>query len=123
MSENFLSYYSNLKNWVPAIPVELCKLLVNRARRDIYDSRLWSFLIVESQLTSPPLVSAGSATFTQYANTVTGDAVASAAWTGLSSPFITFRQIRQSGGPIYNITAADFTVPAAVVLTLYRPYQ
>jgi hypothetical protein len=123
MSENFLSYYSNLKNWVPFIPVELCKLLVNRARRDIYSSRLWSFLIVESQLTSPPLISAGSATFTQYGSTVTGDAVASAAWTGLSNPLLTQRQLRQSGGPIYNIIAADFTVPAAVVLTLDRPYQ
>jgi hypothetical protein len=123
MSENFLSYYSNLKNWVPFIPVELCKLLVNRARRDIYSSRLWSFLIVESQLTSPPLISAGSATFTQYGSTVTGDAIASAAWTGLSNPLLTQRQLRQSGGPIYNIIAADFTNPAAVVLTLDRPYQ
>jgi len=123
MAENFLSYTNNLKNWVPFIPVELCKLLVNRARRDIYDSRLWSFLVVESQLTSPPLVSAGSATFTQYSNQVTGDATASTAWTGLGNPFITMRQIRQSGGPIYNITAADFTVPAAVVLTIDRMYQ
>ncbi len=123
MAENFLSYYSNLKNWAPFIPVELCKLLVNRARNDIYSSRLWSFLIVESQLTSPPLISAGGATFTQYANTVTGDAVASAAWTGLSNPFITMRQIRQSGGPIYNIIAMNNANPAALVLTLDRPYQ
>lgn len=122
MAENYLSYYSNLKNWVPAIPIELCKILVNRARRDIFDSRLWSFLIVESQLTSPALVSAGGADFTQYSNQVTGDATASAAWTGISNPFITMRQIRQSGGPLYNIIAADFTVPAAVVLTLDRPY-
>jgi hypothetical protein len=33
------------------------------------------------------------------------------------------RQIRQSSGPLYNITAADFAVPLAVVLTLDRPYQ
>ena len=121
--ENFLAYYSNLKSWVPKLPVELAKKLVNRARVDIYSARLWSFLIVESQLTSPPLISAGSATFTQYQNTVTGDATASAAWTGLANPIITFRQIRQSSGPIYNIIGADFTNPNAVVLTLDRPYQ
>src|SRR5258708_664716 len=33
------------------------------------------------------------------------------------------RQIRQSTGPLYNIVGANFTVPAAVVLTLDRPYQ
>ena len=66
MAENFLSYYSNLKAWVPKISVELCKFLVNRARRDIYDSRLWSFLIVESQLTSPGLITTGGATFVEY---------------------------------------------------------
>lgn len=123
MAENFLSYYSSLKAWVPFLPVELAKRLVNRARRDIYDSRLWSFLIVQTQITCPAIITAGSVTVTQYSNQVTGDATASAAWTGLSNPVITFRQFRQAGGPLYNIAAADFTVPAAVVLTLDRPYQ
>jgi hypothetical protein len=123
MTDNFLSYYSNLKAFVPKISVELAKVLVNRARRDIYSSRLWSFLIVESQLTTPPLVTAGAATFTQYSTSVVGDAIASAAWTGLANPFITMRQIRMSSGPLYNITSADFTNPVAVVLTLDRPYQ
>lgn len=123
MAENFLSYYSNLKAWVPKISVELCKFLVNRARRDIYDSRLWSFLIVESQLTSPGLITTGGATFVQYSNQVTGDAVASAAWAGLANPVITMRQIRQATGPLYNIVSADFTNPVAAVLTLDRPYQ
>lgn len=120
---SFIDYYSNLKGWVPKLPVEVAKQLINRSRRDIYESRLWSFLIVESQLTSPGLIQAGSCNFTQYSDTVVGDAIASAAWTGLSNPIITMRQIRQAGGPIYNITAADFTNPNAVVLTLDRPYQ
>lgn len=119
----FIDYYSDLMGFVPKLSVELAKKLVNRARADIYGSRLWSFLIVESQLTAPALVNAGSATFTQYSTTVIGDAVASAAWTGLFQPVITLRQIRAGGGPIYSITAADFTDPAAVVLTIDRPYQ
>jgi hypothetical protein len=123
MAETFINYYSNLKSWVPKLSVELAKVLVNRARRDIYSSRLWSFLIVESQLTTPPLITAGAATFTQYSTSVVGDAIASAAWTGLANPLITMRQIRQSGGPIYNITAANFAIPNAVVLTFDRPYQ
>lgn len=123
MAENFQSYYSNLKSWVPKIPLELCKFLVNRARRDIYESRIWSFLLVESQITCPAIINSGGATFTQYSRTVVGDATASAAWTGVANPVITMRQIRQSGGPVYSIVAADFTNPAAVALTLDRPFQ
>ena len=120
---NFLSYVSNLKGWVPKIDYELCKKLVNRARRDIYSSRLWSFLIVQTQITCPGLIATGSASFTQYSNQVVGDAQASAAWYGLSNPVITMRQIRQAGGPLYNLASADFTNLSAVVLTLDRPYQ
>ena len=120
---NFISYVSAAKGWVPKLDFELCKQLVNDARRDIYSSRMWSFLIRQTTFTCPGLIATGSASFTQYSNTVTGDAAASAAWTGLSNPIITQRQIRQAGGPLYNITAFDDTVPTAVVLTLDRPYQ
>ena len=119
----FIDYYSDLMGFIPKLSVELAKKLVNRARTDIYGSRLWSFLVVESQLTAPALINAGGATFTQYSTTVVGDAIASAAWTGLSNPIITLRQIRNGGGPIYSIVAADFTNPFAVALTLDRPYQ
>lgn len=122
-NNNFLSYYSSLKGWVPKLPIELAKDLVNQARRDIYDSRLWSFLIVQTQITCPALIATGSMSFVQYQRTVTADAQASAALTGLSNPVLTMRQLRQGFGPLYNIVAADFSVPTAIVLTLDRPFQ
>jgi hypothetical protein len=120
---NFLSYVSQAKGFVPKVDFELCKQLANDARRDIYSARLWSFLIVETQFTCPAIITAGTASFTQYSKLVTGNVTASLAWTGLANPVLTMRQIRQSGGPLYNITAANFANPSAVVLTLDRPYQ
>ena len=122
-TNSFISFYSNLKGWVPSLPIELAKDLVNQARRDIYDSRLWSFLIVQTQITCPALIATGSVSFIQYSRQITADAAASAALTGLSNPIITMRQIRQGFGPLYNIVAMDDSVPAAIILTIDRPFQ
>lgn len=109
--------------YVPGFPVQLAQNIVQQAWKDIRDSRFWSFLIGQTFLNSPGIITAGSASVTQYSNTVTLDATASAAVTGLSNPLLTLRQFRQSGGAIFNIVSADFTNPAAVVLTLDANYQ
>lgn len=115
--------YSELVGYVPKLPVQLAQTLADQAWKDIRDSRFWSFLIGQTMLEAPAMIDAGYASVTQYSTSVTLDATASAAVTGLSNPLLTLRQFRQSGGTIYNITAADFTVPAAVVLTLDQPFQ
>lgn len=104
------------------MPPGLARILVNRAWRDICDSRLWSFLVEDAQIFTPALLDDGTVSVTQFSSTVTGDATASAAWlpqvlnTGAS--FVK-RQFRVStSGPIYDITAVDVSNPAAIVLTI-----
>jgi hypothetical protein len=119
---SYIELYSELMGFVPKMSVQLSKIIVNRAWKDVRDSRFWSFLIGYTVLEAPGIITAGSVSVIQYATTVTLDATASAAVTGLSNPLLTLRQFRQASGAIYNIIAADFTVPAAVVLTIDQPY-
>lgn len=123
MSTTYRQLYSELSGYVPKLSPQLAQTLVNQAWKDVKDSRLWSFLRGYTMLEAPALIDAGTASVTQYSTSVTLDATASTAVTGLSNPVLTLRQFRQSGGTIYNITAADFTAPAAVVLTLDQPFQ
>src|SRR2546426_4051499 len=108
---------------VPRLSVFLADQLINSAWQDIQTSRRWSFQVAETVLQAPGQITVGAASVTQFSNQVVGNAAASAAWTGLSNPILTLRQFRVPTGPIYNIIAADFSVPAAVVLTLDRDYQ
>ena len=123
MATTYRQFYSDLVGYIPKLPVQLAQNLAQQAWKDIRDSRFWSFLIAQTFLNSPGIITAGTASVTQYSNLVTLDATASAAVTGLSSPVLTLRQFRQSGGAIFNIIAANFTVPTAVVLTLDANYQ
>lgn len=111
-----------LSGQVP-VPFPFCRTLVDRAWRDIQQAVIWSFLWGDYAVPTPQPISSGSATTAIGSTQVTLDADASAAVTGL--PLImalTTRQFRVGMGTIYNIIAADFTAPAAVVLTLDKPY-
>jgi len=119
---SFIDFYSELMGYVPKMSVQLSQTMVNRAWKDVRESRFWSFLIGYTVLEAPGIITAGTANVTQYSLNVTLDATASAAVTGLSNPILTLRQFRQAGGQIFNIVAADFTNPNAVVLTLDQPY-
>jgi hypothetical protein len=109
---------------VPGIDIQFALTLVNRAWVDIQRKFLWSFLWGDASVPTLVPVTAGTVTTVLGSNTVTGDANASAAWaTGFSFVIpITVCQFRVGQGTIYNILAADFTVPTAVVLTLDRQY-
>ena len=119
----FKDFQGFIMGFVPRLSVFLAEQLINAAWRDIQESRRWSFKVAETVLQAPGQITVGAASVTQFSNQVTGNAVASAAWTGLSNPILTLRQFRVPTGPIYNIIAADFTNLAAVVLTLDRDYQ
>lgn len=109
----FVDYWNELKAYTPNLPVNLAKRIVNRARREIYAERPWSFLFAEANITTPTLITAGLMTVTKDSQTVVPDATALAAVTGLTNPIITRRQIRLgepgSAGPIYNISGFDGT--------------
>lgn len=116
------SLASELLGWLPKLPPGLAETLVNRAWRDICDSRLWSFLVEDAQVYSPALLDDGTASVTQFSDQVTLDADASAVVLpevlNTGAPLNT-RQFRVSTtGPIYNITNVNVSNPAAIVLTI-----
>jgi hypothetical protein len=106
------------------VPYPYARSLVNRAWLDVQRAHQWSFLWGECAIPTPSPISAGNATYSLGSPLVTGDALASAAWSAaaLAFPPLTQRQFRVGTGGFYNIIAADFTVPAAAVLTLDRPW-
>jgi len=113
---------SELKGWIAEIDYLLAVKLVNRAWRDIRDSRLWSWLLSEGVFVAPPIISSGTVTATQYSPVITLSAAALTALSGLSNPLLTQRQFRcgPSNGGVYNITALN---PTASTITLDRIYQ
>lgn len=119
---DILSLSSELVGWIPKLPPGLARILVNRAWRDICDSRLWSFLVEDAQVYSPALIEDGTASVVQFSDQVTLDATASAlvlAQALNTGAPMTTRQFRVStSGPIYNITAVDDSTPTAIVLTI-----
>lgn len=111
-----------LSGQVP-VPYPFCRTLINRAWKDVQGRFIWSFLYGQWPIYTPAPISVGTATTTLGSKSVVLDAAASAAVTGLPLVFpLTVRQFRVGQGTIYNIVAADFTVPAAVVLTLDKMY-
>lgn len=124
---SFFTTYQELTGAVAKIPVSYCKTIVNRAVEDIYRKNLWSFQLFEGNWVSPNLINTGTVTVTQGLNTITFDAAASAALVAANGigPFptpLTQRQFRIGEGTIYSITAVDVSTPAAVIITLDRPY-
>jgi hypothetical protein len=123
---SFASMTGEIKGCVPKLPPKFAATLVNRARADVYRKNLWSFLLFESNWTTPNMINAGTVAVTQGQNTITFDAAGSAALIAAlfqpPSP-LTQRQFRVGIGTVYNIWAVNVSTPSAVVLTLDRNYQ
>jgi hypothetical protein len=114
---------SELSELVPAMSRVRAKRLINRAFKIVQDSCLWSFQLGQGGFSTPEITTAGSISATLGGSTITGDSTASTAW--LALPFYwstTLQQIRAQGFSIYSVIAMDATNPAAVVLTLDRPF-
>ena len=113
-----------MRGAVPNYSASLARTHLRNSWTDIRNLKGWSFQVGNTGFATPGLMNAGSATTTLGSATVTGDATASAAWATTSTPvsLLTQRQFRVGASPIYNIIAADFTVPTAAVLTLDRPW-
>jgi len=115
----YLDHWSELLGQVPKLDMFLAQKLINRAWRDIRDSRLWSFLVSETTIDAPDAISSGSVTVTQDSSTVIGDATADAAWAAIGNTELQKRVFRAGlGGPIYRI--ASYASPN---LSLQRNYQ
>ena len=128
----FIDLSSELSSVLPGLSPTLADTFINRSWRKIRDARAWSFLISDAAVVCPAALQAGGATYSQFSTTVTLNAAASAALTPflLGVPLATQLQIRFmaiAGAPttseVYNILAADPTVPTAIVLTLDRIIQ
>jgi hypothetical protein len=105
--------------------------IVNDAWTDIRNNRIWSFQLGEDGVASPGVIQAGTVTATLGSPTVTLDATATTALTGLTNPFISQRQFRIQGYSIYNIISLagstltldrNFIDPAGAGLS-YQCYQ
>lgn len=130
---SFQSLAAELTGLLPGLPPFLADTYINRAWIDIQNARLWSFLQEDCGIFCPVQVTAGAIAITQFSDSVTCDATASAALLAISLPSpqtLTSLQIRFGGsggsaqvGPLYSITAVDSTTPTAVVLTLDRVVQ
>lgn len=126
---SFQSLSAEIVGTLPGLSPFLADSFCQRAQRDVYDARLWSFLQDQGgSIVCPTQVTTGTANITYQSDQVTMDADASAALLTLNatSPLTTL-QIRFGGqnnaafaGQIYNITAVDQTTPTAIVLTLDR---
>lgn len=101
----FQDAWNELKTQVPKIDILLAQKLVQRAWRDIRDSRFWSFQTAETTIDVPDQISSGTVTVTNGSPTVVADVTADAAWAAVGTVALSTRQIRIGSGPIYNITA------------------
>lgn len=112
MPKTFLDFWNELIGYAgEGLDPSLAQTLVQRAHRDILESRSWSFLIEEGSLNAPQAISAGSITVSQFSNTVTCDATAKAALNAvtLNIPLGT-RQFRTGvTSRIYNIDSYNST--------------
>jgi hypothetical protein len=119
---------------VPGIADSYAKTLLQEAFGFICDSQMWSFQLQVGGWLTPGLLfpggpgtSVGTITATPYTNTLVGDATSSAAWlayiTASSQPFFPQLQIRSPYYSLYSILSVNATNPAALVLTLDRPWM
>jgi hypothetical protein len=125
----FLDLVSQLTGELPGLSPLLAQKHINWAWRDIRQMRLWSFLSLDGAVVCPAQVTAGAVSITQYTDTVTLDATASAALLaqtavgavpGIQNLSIRFGATSPVAGQVYNIINFDASVPAAIVLTLNR---
>lgn len=132
----FVNMRQELLGEISGLNFALAGTKINEALTLVYNEQRWSFQFVEGGWFTPGLVggtgfvggstvqSPGTITVTPYSNQITGDATASAAWTGLTGlPFLTQYQIRSPYYSLYNIIAVDSTIPTAVVLTIDRAWM
>lgn len=118
----YADYQAELLGHVAELGILAAGRLVNRAWRDIREARLWSWLTSEGVFVTPPLISTGLVTTTQYSTTVSLSASANAALNNLTNPLVTQRQFRAGpvNGGIYNIASYN---NSAATITLDRIYQ
>lgn len=124
---SFQSLAAELAGNLPGLSPLLAAKYINYGWRDVRDARIWSFFLKEDAVATPAQITAGTLAIVQYTNTVTANAVASAAiaavGTSVEIPF-TYLSFRFGGSgttsQIYNITAVDQTDPTALVFTLDR---
>ena len=114
---------AELKSWHSEIDPLACLPLVQRAYKDIRNSRDWSFQKGNGSWFAPNQITSGTVTTTQFSNTVVADGTATPYWQAIALPTppqspITLRQFRVTGGPIYNIVSYD----GASTIKLDRPY-
>lgn len=124
---SYQSLSAEIAGNLPGLSPLLAAQYINRGWRKIRDAYLWSFLTVEDSIPTPVQITTGTLSITQYSNTVTANATASAAiaavGTSVEIPY-TVLSFRFGGSgvtsEIYNIVSVDSTVPTALVFTLDR---
>ena len=114
---------------IPGTDFGLCQTKLNEALAAIQNENVWSFQLQTNGWLTPPLLggpnvqflSPGTITVVPFTTTVTGDAVATAAWLAAQSspPLLTQQQIRVPYYSLYSIIALgnNGTVAYATALT------
>jgi hypothetical protein len=120
---------------VPNLADAYAVTLLDEALGLVEGSQMWSFQLQTAGWLTPGLLfptgstgqSVGTITTTPFQNTIVGDATSSAAWLAyiLNSnlPFFNQLQIRSPYYSLYSIISFNLTNPAAIVLTLDRPWM
>ena len=126
---SFGSMQSQISGIVPKFPFTYGATCINYAYRDVLRKNLWSFLMLESNWTSPPPYAAGTVTVVQGSNLAVFDAavaspgLAAIQASGIPTPLLK-RQFRVQISTIYNIWGYAINGGTGVVtLTLDRTYQ
>jgi len=114
---------------IPGLNLGLAKTAINAAFEKIQNEQVWSFQCITAGWLTPNMLggpntaflSPGTITVVPFTTTITGDAIATAAWTATDPypPFLTQQQIRVPTYSLYNIIALgnNGTVAYATVLT------
>lgn len=114
---------------IPGANLGLCQTKINEALAAIQNENVWSFQLQTGGWLTPPLLggptleflSPGTISVVPFTTTVTGDAVATAAWLAAQTapPLLTQQQIRVPYYSLYSIIALgdNGTVAYATVLT------
>ncbi len=128
---SLLELTAELTGELPGLSPQLAEKHINRALREVYNARNWSFLVTDGVIVCPVQVTTGNISYIQFGTTVTCDAAASAALlpqtvTG-SVPGLASLQIRLNPttispavSQVYSILSFDASTPTAIVLTLDR---